>query len=470
MADPHGGARPRARGRAFFQFALALGQGRKFDRAVPALRRVIALNPEHHVALNYLGYSWADRGEIWRKPCPWSVAPWPGSGKSRLSGFPGLGFFRLGRWDEAIAALESAAPIAADAVVWRHSGTPSPNRAGGTRPAAWRKPIWPIRGFGNPSASGSGGPDDVTDLSGPRVLPQAGGRNLGDERPLRGGGRGGPGGGRFSGARVRAVLLRPPRPIPFRTVGAAAHAANGFDFRGRPVAVVSGIGAIDVDQGRGSRCWAVFSPARVFPVRRPAVTVRVEGGHLVYSGPAGELRLDLKNQNPLSLSVPDPSGRRCVSPCRPRRSMCVASGSDGGAGPNGVALTFRFSPYGPWEKDPRRRVPPGPMNPSLHSRPKSTFLEIRRRRLWATTAGLRISRNFPGGTVCGPRPAATAGWCSPATTRPCPWTNATWCVAPRRLDRRPGAGGGDVPFDRSGSPWARDWAVDRATRPRRCAL
>ncbi|NBS54093.1 hypothetical protein EBT23_00735 [bacterium] len=46
----------------YFEFGSALEQAGQPLRSETALRRAIALNPEHHQALNYLGYMWAERG------------------------------------------------------------------------------------------------------------------------------------------------------------------------------------------------------------------------------------------------------------------------------------------------------------------------------------------------------------------------------------------------------------------------
>ena len=46
----------------YFEYGSALEQAGQPLRSETALRRAIALNPEHHQALNYLGYMWAERG------------------------------------------------------------------------------------------------------------------------------------------------------------------------------------------------------------------------------------------------------------------------------------------------------------------------------------------------------------------------------------------------------------------------
>jgi len=46
----------------YFEFGSALEQAGQPLRSEAALRRAITLNPDHHQALNYLGYMWAERG------------------------------------------------------------------------------------------------------------------------------------------------------------------------------------------------------------------------------------------------------------------------------------------------------------------------------------------------------------------------------------------------------------------------
>ncbi|MBK7206853.1 MAG: tetratricopeptide repeat protein [Elusimicrobia bacterium] len=346
-----------ARVDAHFQLALAWDKAGKFDRAVPALRRVIALNPEHHVALNYLGYSWADRGENLEEALSLvrrAVALDPENPAYRDS--LGWVFFRLGRWDEAIAALESAAPIAADAVVWRHYGDALAQQ--GRTDAARR--AWREAHLADPADSGTRQrlgsglvPDDVTDLSGPRVLLKRAERNFRGMNVLSGvaavAGRAG------DGFPVRgSALFYYARPDRFR-----------FELLGPPLTPQmvlisvggrsrwSPTGAIDVDPGPWlALLGGVFSGAVFSRFDDPAVTVRVEGGHLLYSGPAGELRLDLKTKTPLSLSVPDPSGapvRLAFADPREVDGVWLPGAMEVRA-PNGVALTFRFSRMAVGEK------------------------------------------------------------------------------------------------------------------------
>ncbi len=51
----------------YFEFGAALEQAGQPLRSEAALRRAISLNPDHHQALNYLGYMWAERGRNLRE-------------------------------------------------------------------------------------------------------------------------------------------------------------------------------------------------------------------------------------------------------------------------------------------------------------------------------------------------------------------------------------------------------------------
>jgi tetratricopeptide (TPR) repeat protein len=51
----------------YFEFGSALEQAGQPLRSEAALRRAIFLNPDHHQALNYLGYMWAERGRNLRE-------------------------------------------------------------------------------------------------------------------------------------------------------------------------------------------------------------------------------------------------------------------------------------------------------------------------------------------------------------------------------------------------------------------
>lgn len=111
--------------RADVQFRLAMNWDRlrRFDKAAPALRNAIAADPRHHLALNYLGYSLAERGESLPEALDLiqravSLAPDNPAYRDSL----GWVYFRLGRLEEAETALAASVHPADDPAVWQHYG------------------------------------------------------------------------------------------------------------------------------------------------------------------------------------------------------------------------------------------------------------------------------------------------------------------------------------------------------------
>src|SRR3546814_4088980 len=47
----------------FYRRGIALERNKQWDRAEADLKHALELNPDHAQLLNYLGYSWLDRGE-----------------------------------------------------------------------------------------------------------------------------------------------------------------------------------------------------------------------------------------------------------------------------------------------------------------------------------------------------------------------------------------------------------------------
>ena len=42
---------------------MIYGEAKQHDRAIEAMRKALELNPDNASALNYIGYTWAERGE-----------------------------------------------------------------------------------------------------------------------------------------------------------------------------------------------------------------------------------------------------------------------------------------------------------------------------------------------------------------------------------------------------------------------
>ncbi len=112
-------------GRADVQFRLGVAYDnlKRFDKAEPHLRRAVELNPRNPVALNYLGYTYADKGihleeslDLVRRALV--LDPENGAFLDSL----GWAYFKLGRLDEAREAMVKAIERADDYMIWLHYG------------------------------------------------------------------------------------------------------------------------------------------------------------------------------------------------------------------------------------------------------------------------------------------------------------------------------------------------------------
>ena len=108
----------------YYRRGIALERARQWDRAEADLELAIALNPDHAHLLNYLGYSWIDRGEnvaeaedLIRR----AVELLPNDGY--IIDSLGWVYYRTGRLDEAVATLEQAVSLLPeDPVINDHLG------------------------------------------------------------------------------------------------------------------------------------------------------------------------------------------------------------------------------------------------------------------------------------------------------------------------------------------------------------
>ncbi|MAN56534.1 MAG: tetratricopeptide repeat protein [Paracoccus sp. (in: a-proteobacteria)] len=103
---------------------IALERSKQFDRAEADLLAAIEINPDQASLLNYLGYSWIDRNENLDRGLDMiqkaaELSPGDGYILDSLA----WAYYRLGRYDEAVAPMEEAVgSMASDPLVNDHLG------------------------------------------------------------------------------------------------------------------------------------------------------------------------------------------------------------------------------------------------------------------------------------------------------------------------------------------------------------
>jgi tetratricopeptide (TPR) repeat protein len=108
----------------FFQRGIAYERTKEWEKAEPNFRKALELNPDQPQVLNYLGYSWVDMNinleeglDMIRKAV--SLKPDDGYIVDSL----GWAYYRLDRFDDAVAELERAAELkAGDPTINDHLG------------------------------------------------------------------------------------------------------------------------------------------------------------------------------------------------------------------------------------------------------------------------------------------------------------------------------------------------------------
>ncbi len=108
----------------FYSRAIVNERRKAWDKAEPDFLKALELNPEQPQVLNYLGYSWIDRGERLEEALGMierAVAQQPDAGY--IVDSLAWGLFKLGRFDEALAPMERASVLEpVDPVVTDHLG------------------------------------------------------------------------------------------------------------------------------------------------------------------------------------------------------------------------------------------------------------------------------------------------------------------------------------------------------------
>ena len=93
----------------YYQRGIAYERGGQWDKAQPDFLKALQLNPDQPQVLNYLGYTWVDKGENLDKALGMiekAVKATPTDGY--IVDSLGWAFYRLGRFDDAVKTLEQA--------------------------------------------------------------------------------------------------------------------------------------------------------------------------------------------------------------------------------------------------------------------------------------------------------------------------------------------------------------------------
>jgi Flp pilus assembly protein TadD len=98
--------------RFYYVRGIAYERAKIWDKAETDFLKALELNPDQPQVLNYLGYTWVDRGEHLQQALEMiekAVAAAPNDGY--IIDSLGWAFYRLGRFDEAVEVLEQAVQL-----------------------------------------------------------------------------------------------------------------------------------------------------------------------------------------------------------------------------------------------------------------------------------------------------------------------------------------------------------------------
>lgn len=283
-----------------FHLALNWDKRKRFDRAEVHLRKTIEQDPENALAMNYLGYSWADKNVHTAEALALierAVALDPENLAYRDS--LGWVYFRVGRSTEAAIVLASTVYHANDPVVWSHYGDVLMVLGRGAEAVrAWQEGLLLspndkdlLKRLGE-----DGRPTHVVPASAPRTLLK---RVEGNYRQLtalsglasvkvQAGGRALSGQGLFY--YTRPALFRLEVLGPFL----APQAVLVYDGKSHWTPAVSTAG----EEGPWLALWGEVLSGEFFKrFDDPTVQVRQDGTSLVYENAGGELRLNAKEKS-----------------------------------------------------------------------------------------------------------------------------------------------------------------------------
>jgi tetratricopeptide (TPR) repeat protein len=96
----------------YYERGIAYERSGKWDQAQPDFLKALDLNPDQPQVLNYLGYTWVDKGENLDQALEMiqkAVKATPNDGF--IVDSLGWAFFKLGRMDDAVSTLEQAVQL-----------------------------------------------------------------------------------------------------------------------------------------------------------------------------------------------------------------------------------------------------------------------------------------------------------------------------------------------------------------------
>ena len=98
-----------------FEYALALEKNGKTDQALSVMARVLELQPDHAEALNYIGYTWADKNMHLEKALNYILkAAMLKPGNGFIIDSLGWAYYRLGNFQQAARELERSVQLIPD--------------------------------------------------------------------------------------------------------------------------------------------------------------------------------------------------------------------------------------------------------------------------------------------------------------------------------------------------------------------
>lgn len=106
-----------------FSLGAAYEQGKMIDSAIVTFEKILSIAPEHHQAMNYLGYMLVDKGEqlSYAKQLIEKALKIEPNNAAYLDSYGWL-FYQLKKYKQAVKHLKIAAELQEDSVIYEHLG------------------------------------------------------------------------------------------------------------------------------------------------------------------------------------------------------------------------------------------------------------------------------------------------------------------------------------------------------------